>query len=152
VDVLKPKNDEAWVMRVPDVPGVADLVDVSNDKVRWLNLHGMFRWRAELSPDEDSSDSDRRELWLLVTGYLLRRSDQGRFMKWAQTVNFWGDWMPKPPSIQNMFLGEHVWSDAARYFARPYYGDPGWKRLRKNVLCAFGRPRNTPLSGDVIAP
>ena len=25
-----------------------------------------------------------------------------------------------------MFLGEHAWSAAARYFSQAYYGDPGW--------------------------
>ena len=25
-----------------------------------------------------------------------------------------------------MFLGEHGWSPASRYFQRPYYGDEGW--------------------------
>lgn len=27
-----------------------------------------------------------------------------------------------------MFLGEHAWAPASRYFHKPYYGDAGWTK------------------------
>jgi hypothetical protein len=34
--------------------------------------------------------------------------------------------MPDPPGAYGMFLGEHGWSPASRYFQQPYLGDDGW--------------------------
>jgi hypothetical protein len=34
--------------------------------------------------------------------------------------------MLDPPDIHEMFLGEHAWSPASRYFEQPYFGGYGW--------------------------
>jgi hypothetical protein len=34
--------------------------------------------------------------------------------------------MPDPPEVYQMFLGEHGWSPASRYFEHQYYADEGW--------------------------
>ena len=44
-------------------------------------------------------------------------------MKWAEDVDFWGRWMPEPPEVYRMFLGEYGWSPAFRYFQQLFYGD-----------------------------
>ena len=49
-------------------------------------------------------------------------------MSWAGGVSFWGRWMPEPPELYKMYLGEYEWAPAARYFAQPYYGECGWHR------------------------
>ena len=49
-------------------------------------------------------------------------------MSWAKAVTFWGRWMPEPPELHEMYLGEHGWAPAARYFEQPYYGERGWHR------------------------
>lgn len=49
-------------------------------------------------------------------------------MKWAEGVGFFERWMPEPPEVYRMFLGEHAWSPASRYFQQPYFGDQGWTR------------------------
>jgi hypothetical protein len=43
-------------------------------------------------------------------------------------VSFWGRWMPEPPEVYRMFLGEYAWSHASRYFQQPYFGERGWSR------------------------
>lgn len=96
------------------------------DSSQWLNLQGYFSWKQPTPSDRDSYDVERRELWYLCTGYLFRAEDASAFLEWAESVNFWGRWMPDPPEIYQMFLGEHVWSCASRYFQQPYFGDDGW--------------------------
>lgn len=50
-------------------------------------------------------------------------------MLWAKNVNFWNRWMPEPPDVYRVFLGEHGWSLASRYFSnsgwiKPSHGCP----------------------------
>jgi hypothetical protein len=47
-------------------------------------------------------------------------------MDWAKEVDFSGRWMPEPPELYQIFLGEHAWSPTARYFSQAYYGGPSW--------------------------
>jgi len=76
--------------------------------------------------DQDPSDVERRELWYLCIGYLVRASDAAPFLDWAKGVDFWGRWMPEPPEMREVFLGEHGWAPASEYYRRPYFGDHGW--------------------------
>lgn len=46
-------------------------------------------------------------------------------MKWADSIDFYGRWMPEPPHY-SMFLGEYGWSPAFRYFHQQCCGEDGW--------------------------
>jgi len=63
----------------------------------------------------------------MCTGYLVRTEDAQSFIQWAKGVDFWGRWMPDAAELHGMYLGEHAWSPASRYFQRSYYNrDDGW--------------------------
>lgn len=117
-----------WVAKVDDLPKVEDLLVCVNpaDGSRWLNGHGYFSWTEEAPPDQRPTDVARGELWYIANAYLIRTSDADAFLKWAETVDFMGRWMPDPPHATRMFLGEHGWAPASRYFQNAYYGDDGW--------------------------
>jgi len=117
-----------WVMRCDDLPKVEDLLSVARPEVasRWLNVQGYFNWKQQPPADRESTDVERRDLWYICTGYLVRAQDADAFVRWAEGVDFWGRWMPDPPEVYRMFLGEHGWSPASRYFQQPYFGDERW--------------------------
>jgi hypothetical protein len=117
-----------WAMRYDDLPKVEDILSISHpaDNSRWLNVQGYFKWRQQPPADQESTDVERRELWYISTGYLIRTRDIDIFMKWAEGVDFWGRWMPDTPEVHEMFLGEHGWSPASRYFEHQCSGDEGW--------------------------
>lgn len=75
---------------------------------------------------------EREELWYQSTGYLVRNVDVDAFLKWAEGVDFWGQWMPRVPEVYHMFLGEHGWSAADRYFRSERYGDSSWVQPRED--------------------
>ncbi len=128
-----------WVKRYDDLPSIADLLIVRcpKDGSRWANLQGYLEWQPRLSPDQEPTDVERREVWSMFTGYLVRRENVDEFMKWARNVDsFWGRWMPEPPKVWRMFLGEYGWSPAFRYFHRQYYRDDEWVQLRED--CPVG--------------
>jgi len=116
-----------WAARTEDLPRVEDLLVCVNpaDGSRWLNGHGYFNWQEEAPPDQSPTDVARGELWYITNAYLIRTVDVDAFLKWSETVDFWGRWMPDPPEVYRMFLGEHGWAPASRYFQDEYFGDGG---------------------------
>jgi hypothetical protein len=119
---------QGWVAEYDDLPRPEDLLMPrrSTDSSRWVNVEGYFNWKQSTPADMESSEIDRRELWYIFSAYLIRSSDASEFMKWAETVDFWGRWMPDAPDSHRMFLGEYGWSPAFEHFQRPYFGDDGW--------------------------
>jgi hypothetical protein len=110
------------------MPKMEDLLTVTNptDNSVWVNVDGYFNWRQQPPADRESTEVERREIWYVPTAYLIRADEAEAFLKWAETVEFWGRWMPDAPEIYRMFVGEHGWSPASRYFQQEYYGDSGW--------------------------
>lgn len=120
-----------WLVRENDVPNVADLLACRRHSAGpgWLNLNGYFNWRQPHPADVEAFDVDRRDLWLLLTGYFVHAGDAEPFMAWAEGVDFMGRWMPDPLGIDRMFFGEYAWSPAFDYFNRhPDYDLNGWVR------------------------
>lgn len=117
-----------WVLQYDDLPRVEDLLIVTNpaDGSRWLNGQGYFTWTQPPPADRESTDVERREVWYICTGYLVRTDNAQSFLKWAESVDFMGRWMPEAAEVYGMFLGEHSWAPASRYFQKQYYGDDGW--------------------------
>jgi hypothetical protein len=123
-----PSNPRDWVMHWKDLPKVEDLLRSSHpdDASRWINVQGYFNWKQQPPADLESTDVERRELWYSCIGYLIRAQDADAFVQWAEGVDFWGRWMPDAPEVYRMFLGEHGWAPASRYFEHRYFGDAGW--------------------------
>lgn len=115
-----------WVLKSDDLPNVEDLLVVTDkaNGIRWLNGCGYFHWSQKPLDDHQWTDVERRELWYICTGYLIRATDAKSFLNWSETVDFSGRWMPDAPEVHRMFLGEHGWSPASRYFRNHHY--EGW--------------------------
>jgi hypothetical protein len=124
-DLSSPRD---WVRKCDDLPRIEELLIVTNpaDGSRWLNVQGYFNWQQRPPDDRDSTEVERREIWYICTGCLVRSDDAQSFLKWAEGVDFGGRWMPEAAQVNQMFLGEHAWAPASRYFQKLYYGDDGW--------------------------
>ena len=123
----KPGDLAGWTRSSDNLPNIVDLLVVANptDGTPWVNLHGSLVWKQEAPADQEPTDIERRELWLIFTAYLIRRADIGEFMKWAKSEDFANDPMPSPPTIYPTFLGEHGWSPASR-FLQQQFAEDGW--------------------------
>ena len=140
-----------WVVRYDDLPKVEDLLSMvhPDGRSRWLNMQGYFNWQQQPPADLESTDVERREIWYHCTGYLIHARDADAFLKWAEGVDFWGRWMPDPPKVSRMFLGEYGWSPASQYVQQPYFGDEGWTQPNhgcpakvRAVACEYFREAN----------
>lgn len=123
-------NEREWLMRTNNLPNVEDLIQVREpgNNIQWLNAQGSFRWQQSGPADREPTEVNRGDIQYLCTGYMINQEDTDAFLKWAEGVDFWGRWMPDPATIYRVFLGEHAWSPASRYFEQYYYGDSGWNQ------------------------
>ena len=140
----EPGRPRDWVLSADDLPKVEELLIVTNpaDGSRWVNGRGFFSWKKQPPADRESTDVERRELWYMCTGYLVRAVDAEAFLRWAEGMDFGDRKMPEPASGYKMFLGEHAWAPASHYFQKAYYGDNGWTQPTdgcpvrvRNVTC-----------------
>jgi chromosomal replication initiation ATPase DnaA len=127
---IDPPEKRAWAADRQAMPMVEPLLMSQNPKdgTTWVNLNGYFTWKSPLPPDKEFSDVERRQIWYLTHAYLLKKSGAPKFMEWARKTSFYGHWMPEPARLYKIFLGEHGWSAASKYFESPYYGDSGFNR------------------------
>src|SRR5690606_17042133 len=122
------KAYRSWVAVVDDLPDIRTLLQVEDPEgTSWVSLYGHHSWQEPTAADKERYDQSRGDLWYSVHAYIVRRSDGAVFREWSHKQNFWGRWMPDPPTHTSLFLGEVGWSPAARYFDRPYFGAPGWE-------------------------
>jgi hypothetical protein len=125
-----PGKADEWTLRTGDFPNLKELLSVRDpiDGSRWLNLQAYFHWDKPTQVERERTETEQRQVWYIITGYLIRTGDVETFMSWAKGVSFWGRWMPEPAELHQIYLGEHGWAPAARYFEQPYYGERGWHR------------------------
>ena len=126
----EPDRPRDWVLNVDDLPHVEDLLVVTDpaDGSRWVNCQGFFLWKQRPPVDRESTDVERRQLSYLCIGNLVRARDAEAYLRWAKRTGPRRRSVPEPATIYSMFLGEHAWAPASRYFQQPYHGDDGWTR------------------------
>lgn len=129
-----PEDPHEWTKSHDDLPPVHKLLVVNNpeDCSRWVNLQGYFNWQQKPPVDKELSETERKELWYICTGYFIKSEDVDAFLEWAKTVDFWGRWMPEPLEYHRMFLGEYGWSPAFRYFQKQNHEWAGWIQPANN--------------------
>lgn len=128
----QPECPRDWLTDTEGLPRIESLLRVQQhaDGSTWLNAQGYFHWEEPTPPDREPTDLERRELWFICSGYLVRASQVQAFLEWAEQVDFWGRWMPEPTQLPHVFLGEHAWAPASRYFQNPHF--EGWRRPLKD--------------------
>ena len=84
----------------------------ATDQNPWVNVRYMNSWRQPTPPGQDSSHTPMRNAFVHATGYFINSQEVREFLRWSEKVDFWGRWMPEPPSSHHLFLGEHSWSPA----------------------------------------
>jgi len=125
-------NGKTWAEGTSDFPSPPELLEIKDNEGQFWIVADLSFDRTRPVPDGMERDElESRRMWCQLTGILVRSDDVGAFMHWAEGVDFWGQWMPRPPSSHGMFLGEYVWSPAWKHFNHEYYGHEGWIRPDK---------------------
>lgn len=126
--------DEEWVYSTADLPDLPRLLKVRRpaDGTSWLSTHLFQRTKIDDEPDSADLGPSEREVWCWCHAYLLAAGDVQDFMAWAETVTFWGRWLPEPDTVPDVFLGEVGWAPAWHHLQRNDGARPGWIRPERD--------------------
>jgi hypothetical protein len=125
-------NHEEWLQKTEDLPRFDSSFQVlDGSSQEWFVLESYFHFDQPelLALDKERETSlPERQIWAQVRSYLVHEKDFRRLTGWAHKQDFTNRWMPESHGAGRLFLGEHYWSPAFKYFEQPYYQREGWTR------------------------
>jgi len=125
-------SDGKWLQNKKDFPNIKKLIKVRDKRRKdWLILEGFFRWEQEYPPEEEKYEKPRRDLWIMVKSYLVKRKDLQKIYNWAIKQDFMGRWMPESHEFYTVFLREYPWAPSFVSINIPYYHHNEWTRGSK---------------------
>lgn len=103
-----------WVISTQDMPKMKDVINKTDfEGNEWLHLQKFVEWKESKSFGQDKYDRERKELWYLIQGYICKKNDKNKIIKYLQGKNFWGRWMPENrDASSNLINREKFWSPA----------------------------------------
>ena len=120
----------AWLKKNSNLPSAEKIIEVKrpDDGSQWFTLDGSYHWEQPTPLGEERYELKRRDLWYMLKGYLVKRSDAAKLLNWAKKQNWMDRWMPESHESHDIFLGEFFWSPAFKDQDSPYCAREGWTR------------------------
>lgn len=108
------ENSNIWLKDSTDLPGIRSMLSVASpeSKSEWLNLDTFIEWKERVEVEDDLYRIPRKDMWLMLKSYIIKKDDLAKVQAWLPKQNFWGRWMPETAEIHEAFLGEFYWSRA----------------------------------------
>jgi hypothetical protein len=118
-----------WKFSTEDIPKPSEIIEVKNDSKTHLNLYSRIAWKGEKDHPEDDDSHNYPELWMHVTGYIVRKKDLLKVLEWSKEKEFWNNALPDiNDSSSGVFLKELINSSAYKEAFNPYRDASGWVR------------------------
>lgn len=118
-----------WKFSTDDIPKPREIIEVTKDNKVYLNLYSRIAWKGEKDHPEDEDSYNYPELWMHVTGYIVRKKDLPKVLEWSKDKEFWNNALPDINDSSNgVFLKELINSSAYTEAFSPYRDSSGWVR------------------------
>jgi hypothetical protein len=116
-----------WKFSTEDIPKHREIIEVKKDNKVYLNLYSRIAWKGEKDHPEDEDSYNYPELWMHVTGYVVRKKDLPKVFEWSKDKEFWNNALPDINDSSNgVFLKELINSSAYSEAFNPYRDASGW--------------------------
>lgn len=108
------QENQEWARNIKDLPKVKHIISKKDDSgVEWLFLKKSITWTMPKPIGVDKYSTFVKEVWYMIQGYIVKRDEKSKIVKFLQNKNFWGRWMPEPNDESNQLLNrEKYWSPA----------------------------------------
>ncbi len=102
----------AWMRDARNLPDPSGALVVTDpDGQEWFCLNTHLSWREREVLLQERYDVPRRELWYLIFGYLVPKSEASRAYRWLRRQNFSGRRLqPEARDTDQLYWGELFWS------------------------------------------
>lgn len=102
-----------WVERTEDLPKIEDVIlKKDGNNAEWLYLKKYSTWEEPKPLGEDKYDVQRKQIHYIIQGYLVKKTDKNKIIKYLKDKNFWGRWMPESSEYNKLINREKFWSPA----------------------------------------
>jgi hypothetical protein len=106
--------DSEWVKTVNDLPNPKGVIEKKGtDNSEWLCLQHFVKWNEPKKIGIDRYEGRRKEIWYLIQGLLVKKSDKKKTIDYLKKQNFWGRWLPENRDDYSKLINrEKFWSPA----------------------------------------
>jgi len=106
--------DSEWVETINDLPNPKEIIekkDLSNTE--WLYLQHYIVWNEPKKIGIDKYEGRRKEIYYLIQGLLVKKSNKQKIINYLKSQNFFGRWLPENrDDFSNLINREKFWSPA----------------------------------------
>jgi len=106
--------DSEWVGTIDDLPNPKEVIEKKDSNItEWLYLQHFVRWNEPKKIGIDRYEDRRKEIWYLIQGLLVKKSDKRKIIDYLKKQNFWGRWLPENgDDFSRLINREKFWSPA----------------------------------------
>ena len=106
--------DSEWVKNIDDLPNPKKIIEKKDsNNTKWLYLQHYSNWEEPKKIGIDKYEGRRKEIWFLIQGLLVKKSDKKKIIDYLKKQNFWGRWLPKNNDDYSKLINrEKFWSPA----------------------------------------
>lgn len=103
-----------WVVSTDDMPKMKEVINkIDFEGNEWLHLQKFVEWKEPKVFGQDKYDRERKEFWYLIQGYICKKNDKNKTIKYLQNKHFWGRRMPENRDASSTLINrEKFWSPA----------------------------------------
>lgn len=128
-------SEKDW-LQLDDIPDLKHLIATKDSNGKpWLNLNTYYGNKQHLDhiPEEKQYNFRRREVWLMLKSYVIKKKDLNAFMEWVSDKNLEGRWMPESHEFYTAFYREFPNQPAFMDQYSEYYGRTDWHEKSSEV-------------------
>lgn len=106
--------DAEWVKTTPDLIDPKQVIEKKDlNSTEWLQLQHFIKWQEPKKIGVMHYSGRRKQIWYLIQGLLVRKSDKQKIINYLKNKNFWGRWLPENrDDHSNLINREKFWSPA----------------------------------------
>ena len=106
--------DSEWVKTIEDLPNPKEVIEKKEtNNSEWLYLEHYVKWNEPKKIGVDRYEGRRKEIWYLIQGLLVKKSDKKKIIDYLKKQNFWGRWLPENrDDFSGLMNREKFWSPA----------------------------------------
>ena len=108
----------SWIADFSDIPDLENLLIVkraAEDCEQWVVASGFQSLKQPILVEGLAPNRERREVWFIVTAYLLPKGKADAFAEWVKSGEYWSNnWSFPSADVNPIFLGEHGWSQSSK--------------------------------------
>lgn len=111
-----------WSIYLEDLPNLKDvIVKKDDDGTEWIHLQKYLKLTEPKLFGEDKYDRERKELSYFIQGYIVRKADKNKLLKFLDDINLWKISLPENNSSSSSLINrEKFWSPADKYETKNY--------------------------------